>query len=127
MSSNSITEQDDGARNRILWLSTLAFTLLFAVWLMFGVLGLKVKEDVALMLGESAKGMAPAEIKAAIESRFEWLLAVSILAGALPRLAFGLWADAIGGRKLFVGLLLATAIPTLGLGYATNYWQLLCC
>jgi NNP family nitrate/nitrite transporter-like MFS transporter len=124
---SSTTLDDNSARTRILWLSTLAFTLLFAVWLMFGVLGLKVKEDVALMLGESAQAMSPVEIKAAIESRFEWLLAVSILAGALPRLAFGIWADAVGGRKLFVGLLLACAIPTLGVAYATTYTQLLIC
>ena len=25
--------------NRVLWLSTVAFTLMFAVWLMFGILG----------------------------------------------------------------------------------------
>ena len=111
----------------MLWLSTPAFTLLFAVWLMFGVLGLKLKEDTALMLGASAQGMTPAEVKSAVESRFEWLLAVAILAGALPRLVFGIWADAVGGRRLMVGLLLVCALPTLGVAYAHAYWQLLLC
>ena len=78
MSSTMESAREDRARNRILWLSTLAFTLLFAVWLMFGVLGLKVKEDVTLILGESAQGMNSIEIKSAIEARFEWLLAISI-------------------------------------------------
>lgn len=127
MSSHTELAPNEGARNWILWLSTLAFTLLFAVWLMFGVLGLKMKADVALMLGESAAAMSPAEAKAAIEARFEWLLAVSILAGALPRLIFGIWADAVGGRNLMLGLLLGCAIPTLGVAYATNYTQLLIC
>lgn len=127
MNSNLESAPDDRARNRILWLSTLAFTLLFAVWLMFGVLGLKLKEDVALMLGDAAKGMSPAEIQAAIESRFEWLLVVSILAGALPRLMFGIWADAVGGRTLMVGLLLGCAVATLGVSYVTTYPQLLVC
>ena len=101
-----------GARDRVLWLSTLAFTVLFAVWLMLGVLGLKIKQDVPLMLGESAGAMSPAEIQAAVDARFEWLLTVSILSGALLRLNFGIWADAVGGRNMMVLLLLGCAIPT---------------
>ena len=118
---------DSSSRNRVLWLSTFAFTVLFAVWLMLGVLGLKIKDDVSLMLGESAATMNSAEIKSAVESRFEWLLAVSILSGALLRLNFGIWADTFGGRNLMVVLLLACAIPTAWLGYAKSYTQLLVC
>ena len=114
-------------RNRVLWLSTIAFTILFAVWLMLGVLGLKIKNDVPLMLGEAAATMNPAEIKTAVESRFEWLLAVSILSGALLRLNFGIWTDTFGGRNMMVMLLLGCAIPTAFLGYATSYTQLLVC
>lgn len=127
MSTNTQSPQDASARNRVLWLSTPAFTLLFAVWLMFGVLGLKVKGDLPLMLGDAAATMSPAEVQLAVDARFEWLLTVSILVGALPRLLFGIWADAIGGRKLFVGLLLACALPTLGVAFATSFTQLLCC
>jgi NNP family nitrate/nitrite transporter-like MFS transporter len=114
-------------RNRVLWLSTVAFTVLFAVWLMLGVLGLKIKADASLMLGAAAADMLPAQIQAAIESRFEWLLAVSILSGALLRLNFGIWADTIGGRNMMVLLLLASALPTAWLGYVTSYPQLLVC
>ncbi len=127
MTTTSAPLPDTSSRNRVLWLSTLAFTLLFAVWLMLGVLGLKIKGDAALMLGESAATMSPAEIKAAVESRFEWLLAISILAGALPRLAFGIWADQVGGRNLLIALLVGCALPTAALGYATTYPQLLVC
>ena len=70
-----------GPRQRVLWLSTVAFTLLFAVWLMLGVLGLEMKKDTALMLGESAAGLSPEQVKVAVQERFEWLLAVAILAG----------------------------------------------
>src|SRR3990172_9839459 len=111
---------DSRSRNRVLWLSTLAFTVLFAVWLMLGVLGLKIKDDVSLMLGESAATMSSAEIKSTVESRFEWLLAVSILSGAVLRLNFGIWADTIGGRNLMVVLLLGCAIPTTLLFYTTS-------
>jgi NNP family nitrate/nitrite transporter-like MFS transporter len=82
---------------RVLWTSTWAFTALFAVWLMLGVLGLEIKKDATLMLGPAAAGMSPEQARSAVESRFEWLLAVAILAGSLPRLAFGIWADRYGG------------------------------
>ena len=36
------------ARQRVLWLSTTAFTLLFNVWLMLGVLGISVRRDLGL-------------------------------------------------------------------------------
>jgi NNP family nitrate/nitrite transporter-like MFS transporter len=127
MSTQTEVVPGEGTRNRILWLSTLAFTLLFAVWLMFGVLGVKMKADVGLMLGEAAVTTEPAQMKGAIEARFEWLLAISILAGALPRLFFGIWADAIGGRNLMIALLLGCVVPTLGVAFATNYTQLLIC
>jgi NNP family nitrate/nitrite transporter-like MFS transporter len=116
-----------GPRLRVLWLSTFAFTVLFAVWLMLGVLGLKIKADPQLMLGDAAASLSPAEIKDASDSRFEWLLAVAILAGSLPRLHFGIWADRYGGRTVMTALLLFTALPTYLLAHAENYDQLLAC
>ena len=35
-------------RNHVLWLSTIAFTLMFAVWLMFGILGKPIQEEFGL-------------------------------------------------------------------------------
>src|SRR6185312_8368036 len=99
-----------------------------AVWLMFGVLGLEVKKDTALMLGSNAAAaMTPEQVKAAVESRFEWLLAVAILAGSLPRLVFGIWADKYGGRLVTMLLLVGCAVPTYLVSHATSYWQLLAC
>ncbi|QDU22030.1 nitrate/nitrite transporter [Urbifossiella limnaea] len=115
-----------GPRLRVMWMSTFAFTVLFAVWLMLGVLGLEIKKDTALMLGaDDAASMTPDQIKAAVESRFEWLLAAAILAGSLPRLNFGIWADKHGGRNMMVGLLLFCAIPAYGLAFASSYAELL--
>lgn len=130
--SSSLTSvsspESRGDRQRVLWLSTIAFTMLFAVWLMLGVLGLKIKTDTRLMLGEAAASSLTAdEIRLAVESRFEWLLAAAILSGSLLRLNFGIWTDMIGGRKLLVLLLLGCAVPTLWLGYAQSYGELLLC
>jgi NNP family nitrate/nitrite transporter-like MFS transporter len=128
MSPNDLLESEpSGPRLRVMWLSAWSFTALFAVWLMFGVLGLEVKKDTALMLGDSDAGMSPGEIKAAVESRFEWLLAVAILAGSLPRLNFGIWADKYGGRTMMLALLLGCAIPCYLVSRASAYWELLAC
>ncbi|HEX4610801.1 MAG TPA: MFS transporter [Urbifossiella sp.] len=126
MSADPLEHEPAGPRQRVMWMSTFAFTMLFAVWLMLGVLGLEIKKDTALMLGaDAAATMPPDQIKAAVESRFEWLLAVAILAGSLPRLAFGIWADKYGGRTMMVGLLLAVAVPTYLLAHATSYTDLI--
>lgn len=110
-----------------MWLSTIAFTVLFAVWLMLGVLGIKIKSDPQLMLGSAAASMTAVEIKAACESRFEWLLAVSILAGALLRLNFGIWAERFGGRNMMLLLLIGCAAPAAWCSFARSYTELLLC
>lgn len=126
MPADTLETEPAGPRLRVMWMSTFAFTVLFAVWLMLGVLGLEIKKDAALMLGaDAAASMTPDQIKAAVESRFEWLLAIAILAGSLPRLNFGIWADKYGGRNMMVGLLLFCALPAYGLAFASDYTQLL--
>lgn len=117
-----------GPRLRVMWVSAFAFTALFAVWLMLGVLGVSIKKDTALMLGADAAAALPAaEAKAAVESRFEWLIAVAILAGSLPRLNFGIWADKYGGRNVMLLLLVFVAVPTYLVSHASSYAQLLAC
>jgi NNP family nitrate/nitrite transporter-like MFS transporter len=99
-----------GPRQRVLWLSTFAFTLLFAVWLMLGVLGLKIRDELKLT-----------------PSQFDWLLAVAILAGSLPRLHFGIWADKYGGRLVMTLTLLLTALPTFWVSQVGSYEELIVC
>jgi NNP family nitrate/nitrite transporter-like MFS transporter len=116
-----------GPRLRVLWLSTVAFTVLFAVWLMLGVLGLEIKRDAGLMLGDAAASMSESERKVATEARFEWLLAAAILSGSLLRLNFGVWADRYGGRNMMALLLVLSAVPTYWLAHAGSYPELLAC
>jgi NNP family nitrate/nitrite transporter-like MFS transporter len=103
------TQKPAGA-NRVLWLSTCAFTLLFNVWLMLGVLGISVRRELGLS-----------------DSQLEWLMAAAILSGAIFRLNFGIWADRYGGRKITGLLLLGVAIPTYLFSHASTFGQMLVC
>ena len=51
-------------RTRVLWLSTIAFTLLFNVWLMLGVLSIPIKKSLGLS-----------------DPQIEWLIAAAIFSG----------------------------------------------
>jgi MFS transporter, NNP family, nitrate/nitrite transporter len=95
---------------RVITLSTVAFTLLFAVWLMFGVLGVPIKEELHLDTVQ-----------------FSWLTAIAVLSGSIWRLPLGIWTDRVGGRRLMTLLLLATAVPTLLVAHATTFTQLMIC
>ncbi len=99
---------DSAAALRVLSLSTTAFTLLFAVWLMFAVIGIPIQKELALT-----------------DVQFFWLGAIAILSGSLWRLAFGILTDRIGGKVVFTGLLLFTAIPTYLVSHATSYTELM--
>ena len=101
------TEQAAPERTRVLWLSTIAFTLMFNVWLMLGVLAKPIREEFSLT-----------------PSQVEWLIAVAILSGSIVRLNTGIWADRYGGRLIFTLLLLVSAVPTYLFTWATTYNEL---
>lgn len=63
-------------QNRALWLSTIAFTVCFAVWTMFAIIGLQIKQDLGLS-----------------DTQFGLLVGTPILTGSLIRLMLGIWAD----------------------------------
>ncbi|MBM4130898.1 NarK/NasA family nitrate transporter [bacterium] len=97
-----------GERKTILALSTVAFTLMFAVWLMFGVLGIPIRKEFGLT-----------------EVQFGWLTAIAILNGSIWRLTFGLWTDRFGGRKVLTVLVALTAIPAFLVSQARSFDQLM--
>ena len=89
-------------------MSTLAFTVCFAVWMMFAVIGIPIKK----MLDLNA-------------TQFGLLTATPVLTGSLIRVPLGMWTDKFGGRIVFFALMIATVIPIWLIGYATEYWQFL--
>ena len=102
-----VTVEEPG-RIRVLVISTVAFTLMFAVWLMFGVLGIPIRKEFGLT-----------------DVQLSWISAVAILNGAIWRLPAGILTDRVGGRRVFTAMLAATAIPAYLVSTATSYWMLL--
>jgi MFS transporter, NNP family, nitrate/nitrite transporter len=92
----------------VLIVSTLAFTVCFMVWMMFGVIGIPIKK----MLGLNA-------------TEFGLLAATPVLTGSLIRVPLGIWTDRYGGRMV-MAILMATTIPAIWMmSYATAYWHFL--
>lgn len=108
LAARSYERTDSARRNAILTLSTTAFTLMFAVWLMFGVLGIPIRKEFALT-----------------EVQFGWLTAIAILNGSIWRLLFGIWTDRFGGRLVMTLLVGATAIPAFLVSRAASFNELM--
>ena len=92
----------------VLTASTTAFTVCFAVWVMFSIIGIPIKETLKLS-----------------ETQFGLLAAIPILTGSLIRLPLGMWTDKFGGRVVFFLLMLAAVVPIYLISYATKYWHFL--
>lgn len=92
----------------VLSMSTLAFTVCFAVWVMFSIIGIPIKTNLGLN-----------------ETQFGLLAATPILTGSLFRLPLGMLTDKIGGRIVFFVLMLSTVIPIWLISIANEYWHFL--
>lgn len=88
--------------------STFSFTVCFAVWMMFAVLGIPLKQQLGLT-----------------ETQFGLLAAMPVLTGSLVRVQLGIWTDRFGGRIVLFLLMLSTVVPIWLMAYATEYWQFL--
>lgn len=93
---------------RVLSLSTLAFTVCFAVWTIFSIIGVQIKEDMGLS-----------------DTQFSLLIGTPILTGSLIRLFLGIWADQYGGRPILMVVMLSSAFFTWCLTYADTYEMML--
>ena len=92
----------------VLAASTIAFTVCFAVWMMFAVIGIPIKKMLNLN-----------------ETQFGLLAATPVLTGSLIRLPLGMWTDTYGGRIVYFILMIACVVPIWFIGEATEYWHFL--
>ncbi|SFJ76750.1 MFS transporter, NNP family, nitrate/nitrite transporter [Bosea sp. OK403] len=91
-------------QGRALWLSTVAFTVCFAVWTIFAIIGIQIKKDLGLS-----------------DTQFGLLVGTPILTGSLIRLLLGIWADQYGGRVVYTITMLSAAVMTALLVFAYDY------
>jgi len=91
-------------QTRALTLSTIAFTVCFAIWTIFSILGIQIKQDLGLN-----------------DTQFGLLVATPIFTGALSRLILGIWTDQYGGRIVMTLAMLLSAIATYLLSSVETY------
>lgn len=106
MQEQAVTGTD--GQGRALWMSTIAFTVCFAVWTIFAIIGVQIKQQLGLN-----------------ETQFGLLVGTPILTGSLIRIFLGIWTDQYGGRRIYTVVMLSAAVATFLLAYATTYTQVL--
>jgi NNP family nitrate/nitrite transporter-like MFS transporter len=92
----------------VLSANTIAFAANFAVWTLFSILGIKIKQDLGLT-----------------ETQFGVLIATPILTGSISRLPLGILTDLFGGRRVFTILMLCIVPAIYSITLATAYWHYL--
>ncbi|MFH1553742.1 MAG: MFS transporter, partial [Pseudomonadota bacterium] len=105
---HAIQDVDRGDQRTSLAMSTVAFTVCFAVWTIFSIIGIRIRQDLGLS-----------------ETQFGLLVGTPILTGSLIRVVLGIWTDRYGGRVVFTATMLAAAAATFLLSYAHTYPQML--
>ncbi|HAJ45122.1 MAG TPA: MFS transporter, partial [Alphaproteobacteria bacterium] len=98
------SEPLNGTQIWTLGLSTFSFTICFAVWTIFSIIGIQIKKDLGLT-----------------ETQFGLLVGTPILTGSLIRLALGIWTDQFGGRIVLSLVMVSAAIATFLLTFAYDY------
>ena len=96
-----------GAR-RALILALISFFACFYVWSLFGPLGPKIQHDLKIT-----------------EVQLSWIVAIPVVLGSILRIPMGLLTDRWGGRAMFTGLMLYTALPAAMIAIFHNgFWVL---
>jgi len=93
---------------RALALSAFAFGVCFAVWTIFGIIGVRIQAELGLN-----------------QTEFGLLVAMPVLTGSVSRPFLGIWADRFGGRIVYGLVMVAAAVATFSLPYAHGFAILL--
>lgn len=101
---NQLVEIPRSKQNQALGMSTIAFTVCFAVWTIFSIIGLRLKDELGLN-----------------DTQFGLLVGTPILTGSISRVFLGVWADQYGGRIVFFLVMISAAVATYLLSHANTY------
>lgn len=91
-------------------MTTAAFGVCFAAWMLYGVLLTYLVNEQVFAFNRSELG---------------WLLGIPVLTGSLLRLPVGVLADRFGGRAVLTGLMLLAAVPMYCVSMADGFWSFL--
>jgi NNP family nitrate/nitrite transporter-like MFS transporter len=86
----------------------MAFTVCFAVWTIFSIIGIPIRQRLGLS-----------------ETEFGLLVGLPVLTGSLVRLLLGILSARCGPRLVYVATMLAAAVATLLLALARTYPEML--
>lgn len=89
---------------RALWTSTLAFTICFAVWTLHAIVGIRIRDELALT-----------------DTQFGLLIGTPILIGSVLRVPMGVLADRYGGRRTFAAAMVLASVATFLAPLADTY------
>jgi NNP family nitrate/nitrite transporter-like MFS transporter len=92
---------------QVLTLNTIAFTVNFACWMLYGVLITFFIKNRLYDFDRAAVG---------------WLIGIPVLTGSVLRLPVGLLTDIYGGRKVYSAVMVLAAIPMFLLSFADGFW-----
>ena len=105
---NDLQGVSASVQRRMLSMSTVAFSVCFAVWTIFSIIGVQIQQDLGLN-----------------DTQFGLLVGTPILTGSLSRLMLGIWADQLGGRIVYVAVMILSALATFLLSQAGSYEMML--
>ena len=91
-------------QTKTLAVSTIAFTVCFAIWTIFSIIGIKIKQNLGLN-----------------DTEFGLLVATPVLTGSLSRIFLGIWTDQYGGRLIYFLLMLTTSVAVWLLSTVQTY------
>ena len=101
------SDPSDGRKAiQVLTLNTIAFTINFACWMLYGVLITFFIKNRLYEFDRSAAG---------------WLIGIPVLTGSLLRLPVGVLTDIYGGRTVFSAVMVTAAVPMFLLSFADSF------
>ena len=98
--------------HRALLLNTTAFTVCFAAWMLNGVL-------ITFLSSNQIFDWGPVELG--------WLMGIPVLTGSIFRLPAGILTDKFGGKPIYAGLLLLSAVPMFLVSFADSFLEFALC